>query len=245
MGQHKMKENLEAGMAMVHESYHILDKGILSLQDETSEIEKKIGVVGETMQKELLNGQSEALNGLQSLTKFQSQALKERKATLQQFTTFGREKQEGLLQSQEKIQRAHDHLVENSQTILEAQEAFEQKQSSMFVALDRLFALQDALLVETRSMKAVVFYFISMLAIYMLTSTKQTYPVKHWLYLFLCLAFMLEFAVLRLATKGIEQRTRWGSGLRNVMCFTLAFTYYMLVGNTRTMKGYTTICYKN
>ncbi|RXH90076.1 hypothetical protein DVH24_032433 [Malus domestica] len=43
---------------------------------------------------------------------------------------------------------------------------------------------------------------------------------------------MLEFAVLRLATKGIEQRTRWGSGLRNVMCFTLAFTYYMLVGNT-------------
>ncbi|RXH90077.1 hypothetical protein DVH24_032434 [Malus domestica] len=51
-------------------------------------------------------------------------------------------------------------------------EAFEQKQSSMFVALDRLFALQDALLVETRSMKAVVFYFISMLAIYMLTSTK-------------------------------------------------------------------------
>ncbi|XP_008381805.1 protein GAMETE EXPRESSED 1-like [Malus domestica] len=143
MGQHKMKENLEAGMAMVHESYHILDKGILSLQDETSEIEKKIGVVGETM------------------------------AILQQFTTFGREKQEGLLQSQEKIQRAHDHLVENSQTILEAQEAFEQKQSSMFVALDRLFALQDALLVETRSMKAVVFYFISMLAIYMLTSTNS------------------------------------------------------------------------
>ncbi|CAN6574156.1 unnamed protein product [Malus baccata var. baccata] len=43
---------------------------------------------------------------------------------------------------------------------------------------------------------------------------------------------MLEFAVLRFATKGIEQRTRWGSGLRNVMCFTLAFTYFMLVGNT-------------
>ncbi|KAB2613498.1 protein GAMETE EXPRESSED 1-like [Pyrus ussuriensis x Pyrus communis] len=203
MGQHKMKENLESGMAMAHESYHILDKGIPSLQDETSEIEKKIGVVGETIkaddignvadislerQKELLNGQSEALNGLQSPTKFQSQALKE----------------------------TQDHLVKNSKTILEAQEAFEQKQSSMFVALDRLFALQDALLVESRSMKAVVFYFISMLAIYMLTITKQTYPVRHWLYLFLCLAFMLEFAVLRFATKGIEQRTRWGSGLRNV-----------------------------
>ncbi|KAM0958969.1 hypothetical protein ACFX15_023597 [Malus domestica] len=240
MGQHKLKENLEAGMVMVHESYHILGKGILSLQDETNEIEKKIGVVGEAMsskmsklqskaddignvadislerQKELLHGQSEALNGLQSLTKFQSQALKESKGILQQFATLGREKQEELLRSQEKIQRAHDHLVENSKTILEAQETFEQKQASMFVALDRLFALHDALLVESRSMKAVFFYFISMLAIYMLTSTKQTYPVRHWLYLFLCLAFLLEFAVLRFASNGIEQRTRWDSGVRNV-----------------------------
>ncbi|CAN6708003.1 unnamed protein product [Malus baccata var. baccata] len=95
-------------------------------------------------------------------------------------------------------------------------ETFEQKQASMFVALDRLFALHDALLVESRSMKAVFFYFISMLAIYMLTSTKQTYPVRHWLYLFLCLAFLLEFAVLRFASNGIEQRTRWDSGVRNV-----------------------------
>lgn len=101
MGQDKMKEKLEEGMAMVHESYHVLGKGIHSLQDETVEIEKKIGIVGEAMstkmsklqskaddignvaeislekQKELLHGQSEALDGLESLTKFQSQALEE------------------------------------------------------------------------------------------------------------------------------------------------------------------------
>ncbi|CAN6566829.1 unnamed protein product [Malus baccata var. baccata] len=44
----------------------------------------------------------------------------------------------------------------------------------MFVAWDRLFALHNALLVESWSMKAVFFYFIWMLVIYMLTSTKQT-----------------------------------------------------------------------
>lgn len=100
-GQETMKEKLEEGMVMVHESYHNLSKGIDSLQDETSKIEKKITLVGENMstkmsklqdkaddignvseislerQKQLLQGQSAALEGLHSLTKFQSQALEE------------------------------------------------------------------------------------------------------------------------------------------------------------------------
>ncbi|CAB4304543.1 unnamed protein product [Prunus armeniaca] len=191
MGQDKMKEKLEEGMEMVHESYHVLGKGIHSLQDETVEIEKKIGIVGEAMstkmsklqskaddignvaeislkkQKELLHGQSEALDGLESLTKFQSQALEESRVILQQYATFGREQQEELLQRQDQIQKAHDHLVENSKFILSAQEAFEQKQATMFVALDRLFALHNALLLESRSMKAFFVYTMSMFVLYM------------------------------------------------------------------------------
>ncbi|PQQ19514.1 protein GAMETE EXPRESSED 1 [Prunus yedoensis var. nudiflora] len=201
-----MKEKLEEGMAMVHESYHVLGKGIHSLQDETAEIEKKIGIVGEAMstkmsklqskaddignvaeislekQKELLHGQSEALDGLESLTKFQSQALEESRVILQQFATFGREQQEELLQRQDQIQKAHDHLVENSKSILSAQEAFEQKQATMFVALDRLFALHNALLLESRSMKAFFVYAMSIPEIY---------------------------------NNGIEQQTRWVNILRN------------------------------
>lgn len=100
-GQDIMKVKLEEGIVMLHESYHNLDKEIGGLRDETIQIEKEINRVGDSMsskmsilqnkaddigniagvslerQKEVLKGQSEALNGLQLLTKFQSQALEE------------------------------------------------------------------------------------------------------------------------------------------------------------------------
>lgn len=100
-GQDVMKEKMEEGIVMLHDSYHNLDKDIGSLRDETVQIEREITRIGDTMstkinilhnkaddienlagvslekQKELLQGQSEALGGLQLLTKFQSQALEE------------------------------------------------------------------------------------------------------------------------------------------------------------------------
>lgn len=63
------------------------------------------------------------------------------------------------------------------------QEAFEQKQATMFIALDKLFALHNALLFESRVMKNLFLYCISIFIIYMLTSTKQTYVVRHKLYM--------------------------------------------------------------
>ncbi|KAK9924406.1 hypothetical protein M0R45_032775 [Rubus argutus] len=193
--QDKMKENLQEGMEVIHESYHALE---ISLEK----------------QKELLEGQSEALAGLQSLTKFQVQALEESRGILQQLAKFGREQQEELLRQQEQIKQGHDNLVKNSKSILAAQEAFEQKQETMFVSLDKLFALHNALLIESRSIKAFFLYSISMFVIYLLTSTKQTYKVRSKLYIGLCLAFLIEFATLRFSTSGIEQQTLIINGIR-------------------------------
>ncbi|KAF4402995.1 hypothetical protein G4B88_010447, partial [Cannabis sativa] len=114
----------------------LLDKEIGGLRDETVQIEKEINRVGDSMsskmnilqnkaddignvaglslekQKEVLKGQSEALNGLQSLTQFQSKALEESSLKLYIIlANFGHEQQEELLQRQEKLQQAHDHLV--------------------------------------------------------------------------------------------------------------------------------------
>ena len=96
-----MKNKLEESMAVLHESYNNVVQEISRLKDETAEIEKTIGKVGDAMatkmntlqskaddigtmaglsldkQKQLLDGQSLALNGLQVLSKFQSQALEE------------------------------------------------------------------------------------------------------------------------------------------------------------------------
>lgn len=100
-GQEKMKENLAEGMALLQNSYENLGEEIVNLRNEASEIEKEIGKVGDAMsskmsvlqskaddigslagtsldkQKELLEGQSVAIDGLNFLTKFQSQALEE------------------------------------------------------------------------------------------------------------------------------------------------------------------------
>lgn len=229
-GQVKMKENLEEGMRVLHDSYNNLGDEINLLRDETVEIEMEISRVGDAMfskmstlqnrtddvrdtvessidkQKELLAGQSMALNGLRILTEFQSKALEESRGTLQQLAEFGQKQQQELLQRQEQLQQAHDHLVENSKTILAAQEAFESKQAKMFVALDKLFAIHNAMLLESRLMKAFLVYSLAIFLIYMFTSTKQTYNVRPRIYMGLCMTFLTELAILRFTSNSIERQ---------------------------------------
>lgn len=231
-GQNRMKEKLEEGMAALDDSYNSLGREIDILRSEAVEIEKEISRVGTVMsskmenlqtkaddigliagisldkQKELLDAQSTALEGLRFLTKFQSQALQESRDTLQQLTEFGHKQQEELLMRQGQLQQAHDHLVENSKSILAAQEAFESKQATMFVALEKLFTLHNAMLVESRLIKAFFVYSISIFILYMFTSTKQTYNVRPRLYIGLTVTFLIECSLLRLEGDVIEQR-KW------------------------------------
>ncbi|KAM4083230.1 hypothetical protein ACB094_08G040400 [Castanea mollissima] len=231
-GQVEMRRSLVDGMATLKDSYNILGQEIDNLRNEAIELEKGITKVGDAMsmkmrslqskaddignmagvsldkQQQLLDGQSTALEGLQILTKFQSKALEESRSTLQQFAEYGHRQQEELLRQQEQIQRVHDNLMENSKSILAAQESFESKQASMFIAVDKLFALHNAMLLESRLIKAFFVYCISIFIIYMFTSTKQTYKVRPWLYIGLCTTFIIEVAILRLATNdNIEQKS--------------------------------------
>ncbi|RAL37044.1 hypothetical protein DM860_003966 [Cuscuta australis] len=235
-GQEQMKKKLTEGMAMIHESYVSLDKEIIELKNEAEVIEKEIGKVGDEMfsrmmtlqgkaddiekiagvsldkQKQLLDGQSVALDGLQVLNKFLSQALEESRGNLEHLAEIGHKQQEELLRRQEQLQQAHDHLAENSKTILAAQEAFESKQASMFVALDKLFALHNAMLLESRLIKAFLVYSLSIFILYMFTSMKQTYNMRPRLYMGLCATFVLELAVARYGTYEMEMQS-WIIGI--------------------------------
>ncbi|KAJ7960060.1 Protein GAMETE EXPRESSED 1 [Quillaja saponaria] len=232
-GQGEMKKNLEEGMAMLNDSYNDLDQEIDKLRDEAAEIEKEITKVGDEMsskmitlqtkaedignlagisldkQQQLLDGQSTALKGLQSLSKFQSEALQESRETLQNLVEYGHKQQKELLQRQEQLQQVHDRLMENSKSILAAQESFELKQASMFVALDKLYALHNAMWLESRLIKAFIIYFISIFVIYMFTSTKQTYNVRPWLYIGLCVTFFVEFSIIRFGTSDNIEQQSW------------------------------------
>ena len=100
-GQVEMRKSLVDGIAMLNDSYNSLGQEIDNLKNEAIEIEKGINKVGDAMfmkmknlqikvddirnltgisldkQQEVIDGQSTALEGLQNLTKFQSEALED------------------------------------------------------------------------------------------------------------------------------------------------------------------------
>ncbi|WMV53736.1 hypothetical protein MTR67_047121 [Solanum verrucosum] len=239
-GQAKMKESLHENMAIVHESYTNLDHGIDGLRTKTEDIEDEIVKVGDEMscrmdklqnkandigniagqalskQKQLLDEQYKALDGLQLLHNFQSQALEESRGTLKQLAQFGHEQQEELLRRQKQLQQTHDHLVEKSKSILAAQETFESKQASMFLALDKLFTLHNAMLLESRVIKAFLLYSLSIFLLYMFTSTKQTYDVRPRLYIGLVFTFLIELAILRYRSYEMENQAWFVSIIRSL-----------------------------
>ncbi|KAJ4875486.1 Protein GAMETE EXPRESSED 1 [Raphanus sativus] len=220
-GQEKMGEAMRVGMETFNDSVTDVKEGVDRLKNDTKQIGGKINLLGEKMtekmtalenqtsiigtmtnstldnQQKLLEGQSVAIDSIQSLNQFQSEALQESRSTLQRFAEFSQEQQEDLARRQEELQKVHDHLFENSKSMLAAQEAFEAKQASMFVALDKLFALHNAMLLESRVIKAFFIYFLSIFVIYMFTSTKQTYTIRPRLYIGLCVTLALEVSSLR------------------------------------------------
>ncbi|CAL5187039.1 unnamed protein product [Lathyrus oleraceus] len=249
-GQEDMKRSLEDGVALLKESYSYLGKEIDKLRDEAIEIENEVIKVGDTMsskmnnlqnkaedignmagisldkQQRLLDGQSTALKGLNSLNEVQFKALEESRKSLQYFAEYGHRQQEELLKGQEQIQGLHDKLMESSKTILSAQESFEAKQATMFVALDKLFALQNAMLLESRVIKAFFIYSISIFVIFMLTSTKLTYNIRPILYIEFCVALMVEVFIIRLINDNMEKQTWIINKVR--LCFMLAGSVQLL-----------------
>ncbi|CAN8255280.1 unnamed protein product [Cochlearia groenlandica] len=100
-GQEKMGEALRNGMEMFNDAYTQIEEGVETLKANTNEIEGEISLLGNSIsskmsdlqsktddigamagnsldkQKELLDGQSVALDGLQFLTRFQTEAMQE------------------------------------------------------------------------------------------------------------------------------------------------------------------------
>ncbi|KAK6267425.1 hypothetical protein QUC31_018262 [Theobroma cacao] len=242
-GQAIMNDQLKEGLVMLDGAYKNLGHEVDNVRNEAISIENKISKVGNALsssinnlrrtanyienmarisldkQQELIEGQSTALENLQYLTRFQSEALEESRNALQLLAEYEQKQREELLERQERFQQLHDHLVKSSKSILAAQEAIASKQASMFMALDKLHALHNAMLFESRLIKAFLIYSMSIVIIYMFTSTKQTYAVRPRLYIGLCATFLLEVAVLRFTTNDIEHKTWMVNLVRSLFVF--------------------------
>ncbi|CAM0951547.1 unnamed protein product [Alopecurus aequalis] len=229
-GQAEMRDKIDAGMERIDESYKSLGSGMDKLKEEAVGIQKEIRTVGDSMsskmkdlqgtadeigsvtgrslenQAQLLDGQNKAIEGLNGLYSFQSQALEETRETVEKFAQFGQRQQEELLSKQEQIRQAHDHLIQNSHSILEAQEEFRAKQANIFAALDKLYILHNAILAESRFIKAFFFYCCIVFLIYMLTSAKQTFSIRGQLYFGLCITLLLEMGLIKIGAGDFDNQ---------------------------------------
>ncbi|VAI32418.1 unnamed protein product [Triticum turgidum subsp. durum] len=198
-GQAEMRKKIEAGMERIQESYDQLGDGMGKLTEEAVGIQKEIGTVGDLMsskmlvlqgtadeigsvagkslenQMQLLDGQNKAMDGLTSLHTFQSQALEESRETLEKLALFG-----------------------------QRQEEFRAKQANIFAALDKLYILHNAILAESRFIKAFFFYCCIVFLIYMLTSAKQTFSIRGQLYFGLCITLLLEMGLIKFAAGNFD-----------------------------------------
>ncbi|KAL3818365.1 hypothetical protein ACJIZ3_004270 [Penstemon smallii] len=230
--QAEMKENLEEETSLFKDSFDNLGQEVNNLRKEAVVIEKEIERVGDVMflemrnlqgkadeignmagmslakQKQIFDGQTEALTSLDFLSKFQSEALEESRENLRKLVEFEHKQQEELLQRQKQLHQTHDYLVENSKLILATQKAFESKQASMFVSIDKLFTLHTSMLFESRVFIALFMYSIAIFIIYMLTSIKLAYNVRHRFYIGLCFTFLIEISILWYISTDYEQQGR-------------------------------------
>ncbi|KAI5008725.1 hypothetical protein ZWY2020_009773 [Hordeum vulgare] len=222
-GQEEMRGRIDAGMARVEEEYARLGEEMGRLKEEAAGIEREVRAVGDAMaarmealqrtaeeigsvagrslenQRELLEGQANATRALGEL----------HGEAVQRLARFGRQQQEELLSRQEQLRRAHDHLMHNSESILQAQEEFSAKQANIFAALDKLYVLHNAILVESRFIKAFFFYCCVVFLLYLLTSAKQTFAIRGQLYFGLCITLVVEVALIRLGADDDLTKPFW------------------------------------
>ncbi|CAM8983774.1 unnamed protein product [Rhodiola kirilowii] len=99
----------------------------------------------------------------------------------------------------------------------------------MFITLDKLFALHNAMLLESRSIKAFFIYSLSIIIIYMFTSTKHTFVVRPWLYIGLCVTYLAEFSIIRFTSYSIEQQTWSINVVRSVYAILSLFQLFYAV----------------
>nr|GEV42693.1 hypothetical protein [Tanacetum cinerariifolium] len=91
-----------------------LDERMAMLKESAAEDIENLAETLLNRQRQLLESQSSVLEALQTIATFLSQALEESRGTLRQLTELSHNQQQELIQSQEQLKQAHDHLGNSS-----------------------------------------------------------------------------------------------------------------------------------
>nr|AAL73526.1 hypothetical protein S250_18C08.13 [Sorghum bicolor] len=91
---------------------------------------------------------------------------------------------------------------------LETNTLCHQLHTTFFAALDKLYILHNAILAESRFIKAFFFYCCIVFLVYMLTSAKQTFGIRGQLYFGLCITLLLEIGLIKIGADDFDRQFR-------------------------------------
>ncbi|MCO5568779.1 hypothetical protein L7F22_022479 [Adiantum nelumboides] len=149
-----------------------------------------------------------ALQSLNELKDSQTFTMQETRASFQDLTEGAQNAQASLYALRTKMDATNDMLLQSSRAILQAQETFVAKQGSMLSTLERIFSLYDSTLYESRALKMLIFYGMSLLFVHVLTSAKQTNNARAKLYSGLFISIVLELLIMK-AYDTLLQNQQW------------------------------------
>ncbi|BBN15700.1 hypothetical protein MPTK1_7g00070 [Marchantia polymorpha subsp. ruderalis] len=147
-------------------------------------------------QAQLLEGQEMAMQGLTELQRSQVEAIEESRASIQNLATEAFRHQQEFRKWQSELDEMHRRLANGSTAMLKAQESFVLKQAAVFTTLDKLFNLHNDILLESRTIKTALVYFLGGVFVFLATTTKHTQNARLALYFGLLLALGFEATLI-------------------------------------------------
>ncbi|MCO5549890.1 hypothetical protein L7F22_003365 [Adiantum nelumboides] len=174
-----------------------------------------------------------ALQSLNELKELKTFAMAETRETLGDLFEGAQKAEASMHLLRTKMDNTYDIYLQSSHAILQAQEAFVAKQGSILFTLDRIFSLYDSSLFESRALKMLLFYGMSLVFVHVLTSAKQTNNARAQLYSGLFISIAVELYIMK-ASGGSLQSQQWiqtcSYWIRGIFgIFTVTLTVYCMV----------------
>ncbi|KAL2612105.1 hypothetical protein R1flu_023797 [Riccia fluitans] len=203
--QQLLADSLASELAELQEKSSRLGSSMSNLHVSVGELTEK-SLAG---QAQLLEGQAEAMEGLTELQRSQVEAIEESRASMQELAAEAYNHQQEFKKWQSELDEMHRRLANGSTAMLKAQESFVLKQAAVFTTLEKLFTLHNDILLESRTFKTALVYFLGGIFVFFATTTRHTQNARLVLLVGLLMALGFEVTLIMKKAERVPEAARF------------------------------------
>lgn len=221
---HTGVQDLEKAALQTHQQLHGISEGNKQLSQQQVQLASSLA-------DNIQRLKDSALQSLDELKDSQTSAMEETRESLKGLHDGAQKAQASFETWRTEMDDTNELLLKGSHAMLNAQEAFVEKQGSILSTLDRMFSLYDNILYESRALKLVLFYGTSLVFVHVLTCAKQTNNARAHLYSGLCMSMAMELYLMKAYgsvlqnQQWIETRSYWIRAVFGVFTTTVIFYF--------------------